>query len=275
MERLKQRATHYMIWNDGIGLLRSPGHVPVLRSPRLPSAITGFPITKAIHSWIYRGRLEDHEAFRRVVERHVRAETIVLDVGAGRGAGPVLNIRGKVARVIGVDPSRDIRKNPGLDEWHVGDAQAMPFLQDASVDLAYARYVAEHLQEPLLTLTELRRVLKPGGHFLFITPNRRHYVPSIARGLPTLVHKAVNAARGRASEDTFRTVYALNSPSDIHALGVRAGFSRVEVFLFESQPDYLTFHPLLFLAGVAYERAVNSVDALAPFRGSIVARLTA
>jgi ubiquinone/menaquinone biosynthesis C-methylase UbiE len=43
-----------------------------------------------------------------------------------------------------------------------GDAHRLP-VRDASMDVAYARYVLEHVRDPGLVLSEMRRVLRPGG----------------------------------------------------------------------------------------------------------------
>ena len=40
---------------------------------------------------------------------------------------------------------------------------------------------------------------------------------------------------------------------------------------FGTEPEYLAFHPLLYLLGVGYERMVNRISALAPLRVAIVA----
>jgi SAM-dependent methyltransferase len=184
-------------------------------------------------------------------------------------------LRGRVQKVIGVDLDTVIKENPNLDAAHVAPAEDMPFLEAATIDVALARYVAEHLERPLEALREIRRVLRPGGVFLMITPNRRHYVPLLARLLSLRWHKAINELRGTPGEDIFPTVYGLNTPEDIDRIASAAGFSRVELAMFEVQPNYLTFHPLFFAAGAVWERAVNTFHPLARYCGSIIARLTA
>jgi SAM-dependent methyltransferase len=246
-----------------------------LRAPGIPAVLSLFSLTRAAHAALYRGRLEDYEVFRRAVEAECDASTVALDVGAGRGAPPAIDLRGRVRRVIGIDVAPEIEQNPNLDDWHVSSVDHLPFLGSGTVDVAFARYVAEHLANPPEALGELRRVLRPGGRLLFITPNRRHYVPALAARLGTGMHRTLNALRGRPPEDTFETCYRLNTPEVIDSLGRAAGFSRVEVCAFESQPNYLTFHPGAFAAGVLYERVVNAFGGLEAFRGSLLARLTA
>ena len=255
--------------------LTESGYEPNLREPKLPRLVSAFPLTKRVHRRLYRHRLEDHEVFRRLVESACSADSVVLDLGAGRGAPPAINLRGRVRHVVGLDVSTDIEGNPNLDEFHVADITDAPSLVPGRFDLVFARYVVEHLTDPRAVLEAVRRLLRPGGCFLFITPNRHHYVPALARSLGYTAHRRVNALRGRAPEDTFPTVYALNSVPDIKRLGADSGFSSVEVCSFESQPNYLTFHTVAFLSGVIYERIVNSTYYLTGLRGSIIAKLTA
>src|SRR2546430_1785448 len=47
-------------------------------------------------------------------------------------------------------------------------------LVDESLDLIVCLWVLEHLQGPAATLREVHRVLKPHGHFVFVTPNMRN-----------------------------------------------------------------------------------------------------
>jgi SAM-dependent methyltransferase len=48
--------------------------------------------------------------------------------------------------------------------------QALPF-QDGEADIVYCSEVLEHIVEPASLLAEVKRMLKPGGHFLLTTPN--------------------------------------------------------------------------------------------------------
>src|SRR5439155_21463693 len=130
-------------------------------------------------------------------------------------------------------------------------------------DLAFAIYVLEHLPEPAKLVKELRRVLRPGGIVLALTPNRYHYVSLISALTPVGFHKWFNKQRGRDEEDTFPTYYRLNSPRDIRRHFEPAGFTMLECSMIEVQPNYLSFSVPTFLLGAAYERIVNSAECLA------------
>lgn len=55
-----------------------------------------------------------------------------------------------------------------------GTAERLPFA-DASQDLVYCNSVLEHVDSPLQSLTEMQRVLRPGGIAFVITTNRYRF----------------------------------------------------------------------------------------------------
>jgi ubiquinone/menaquinone biosynthesis C-methylase UbiE len=119
---------------------------------------------------------------RRAVETALelaqpRPETALLDAGTGTGA--VLRALASRAdrpdRVVGVDSSEGMlaRVPPLLEGWELvrADVAALPF-DDASFDTATAVYLL-HVLAPATraaALGELRRVLRPGGRLVAVTP---------------------------------------------------------------------------------------------------------
>jgi ubiquinone/menaquinone biosynthesis C-methylase UbiE len=90
----------------------------------------------------------------------------VLDVGSGLGilAGEVGRAAESVA-VVGVESAAAqlARAERTTDVTYVrGDAHALPF-PDGSFDIAYARYVLEHVGNPAAVLDEMQRILRSGG----------------------------------------------------------------------------------------------------------------
>ena len=51
--------------------------------------------------------------------------------------------------------------------------------------------VFEHLKEPKIQLSEIYRILKPGGTLLFHTPNSLSYGTILARIIPGFIKKTV------------------------------------------------------------------------------------
>ncbi|WP_049571270.1 L-histidine N(alpha)-methyltransferase [Streptomyces sp. SBT349] len=97
----------------------------------------------------------------------------VLEIGCGVGAQTAHLVAGSPgAEFTAVDISEDslreararVRKeHPGARvSWHRADLHALPFA-DGAFDHVFVCFVLEHLRDPRRALTDLRRVLRPGG----------------------------------------------------------------------------------------------------------------
>lgn len=214
----------------------------------------------------------DNRLFREKILAHLRPDSIVLDLGAGAGIIPQMNFRGEAAQVCGVDIDPRVVDNSMLDEGRVANAEGIPYENDR-FDLVFSDNVLEHLNEPDAVFREVARVLKPGGVFLFKTPNKWHYMPTIARLTPHGFHQYVNRQRGRAEIDIFPTRYYANTRADVARLAERSGLRLERVERIEGRPEYLRFTWPTYLLGALYERLVNSTEALAPFRILLVGAL--
>jgi len=97
---------------------------------------------------------------------NVQPGSRVLEVGRGLGilAGEVAAAADGV-EVVGVELSAAqiaaARSQPRVT-FKQGDAHSLD-LPDASFDLVYARYLLEHVADPLRVLCEMRRVARPGA----------------------------------------------------------------------------------------------------------------
>ena len=151
----------------------------------------------------------------------VRPESVVLDYGCGRGIHvsetdafyrSLCSFKGRVSRVIGVDPTDAGLRNPSLDEFHQMKGSTIP-LRDQTVDLCHADWVIEHVQDIHVVLKEIHRVLKPGGYFCFRTPNRFHYSSLGASLVPFKAHYKLRKILGHfhEEEDVFSTTYLCNT----------------------------------------------------------------
>ncbi|MEM6891447.1 MAG: methyltransferase domain-containing protein [Pseudomonadota bacterium] len=97
-------------------------------------------------------------------------ETIV-DVGCGNGLLTLELARavGRSGRVIGVDPSEDMLQSAqercqgqSCVEFAAGSADSLPISSNA-IDKAVSVQVFEYLEDIPSALSEIHRVLKPGG----------------------------------------------------------------------------------------------------------------
>lgn len=98
----------------------------------------------------------------------------VLELGIGGGLNLGFYDASAVAEVVGVDPSAELRARaaaaPRAEGLEVsileGAAEALP-LEDASFDTVVCTFTLCSVASPEAALAEARRVLKPGGRFLF------------------------------------------------------------------------------------------------------------
>jgi len=211
----------------------------------------------------------DDELFRKLIMSYIRPEHSMLDLGAGAGIVSQMNFKGLSEKVCGVDPDPRVESNPYLDEGRIGLGQEIPY-PDASFDIVFADNVLEHIDSPDDVLSEIFRVLKPGGYFLGKTPNKYHYMPLIARITPHWFHQFVNKLRGRETVDTFPTRYRINEPKSVTSYAIRNGFKVREIQRIEGRPEYLRMSAPSYLLGWLYERAVNSSKVFAHFRVLLV-----
>jgi SAM-dependent methyltransferase len=230
-------------------------------------------VTRLDHAWYPAFQLNwDDQLFRERIASHLHPHSDLLDLGAGAGIVPQMNFRGLGARVCGVDLDPRVVSNPALDEGRIANAERIPY-ENARFDIVFSDNVLEHLEEPARVFREVARVLKPGGVFLFKTPNKWHYMPTIARLTPHSFHRYVNVLRGRPKTETFPTRYRANSYRDVTRLAANAGLVVESVELIEGRPEYLRIAWPTYVLGVAYERLVNLSEVFASVRILLVGTL--
>lgn len=94
----------------------------------------------------------------------------ILDVGCGTGAN--LEMLGQFGDAEGVDVSSaalSFCSERGLNNVRLGEAEQLPF-DDRSFDLVTGLDVVEHLDDDVAGLSEMHRVLRPGGRALLFVP---------------------------------------------------------------------------------------------------------
>lgn len=140
----------------------------------------------------------------------------ILDLGCGTGRNVALLTA--FGRALGADPSPEalrIARGLGLSGRLVGaSAERLPF-RDGAFDLVTALDVLEHLEDDLLGMAEIRRVLRPDGFLLAAVPayrflwsehdealgHRRRYVASE-------LHQKLNVAGYAVVKRTYAITFA-------------------------------------------------------------------
>lgn len=104
----------------------------------------------------------------------------VLEVGSGEGYGAAV-LAGKAAAVTGLDKNPDAAAHAAVKyrrdnlEYLSYDGLALPF-PDASFDKVVSLHCIEHIPDDAFFLSEVSRVLKPGGCLVVSTPNKAYRV---------------------------------------------------------------------------------------------------
>ena len=147
----------------------------------------------------------------------------VLDVGCGEGRFAEELARRGFA-VVGVDvaqePLRRARaREPALDLRLVPAEGPWP-LADASFDLVWAGETIEHVADTVGWLSQVRRVLRPGGRLLLSTP---------AHGRLTTLALALSGSRFDAHFEPRADHLRFYSHRSLARLLVESGFEDIEV----------------------------------------------
>ena len=194
----------------------------------------------------------------------------ILELGPGR-RNPTSRFLATLGEVHGLDPDPAAGANESLRSAAVLEGEVFPCGTE-TFDACVSNYVIEHVEDPAAHLREVRRVLRPGGAYVFRTPNRFHYVAVAASLAPHWVHRRVaNRLRNLAPEagDPHRTLYRMNSRRAVRRLAAEAGLVVEQLRLVEKEPSYGMASRVLFLAFTAYERAVNATAAAAGLRANL------
>lgn len=152
----------------------------------------------------------------------------LLDLGAGMGGFAVAAARaGAQVTACEYNPAycriielRAARYHLALPVFN-GAGEALPF-PDARFDAVTAWDVLEHVQAPELVLSEIARVLRPGGSALLTAINRRawvdpHYHMRGINWLPRPLAELIIAARGRTKAGAaFRDMQRLSAMHYFH-----------------------------------------------------------
>ena len=213
---------------------------------------------------------QDHpyRIFEREVERHLRPEFTLLDAGCGRTAPILAKFKGQARRLIGVDL---VEFNPNVQgvELYRSDLGELP-VEDGSVDLVMARSVMEHVTDPARVFAEIHRVLKPGGHFIFLTANLWDYASLIARVIPNRFHPWIVAkTEGRDEKDVFPIAYRTNTRRAVDKWTKQAGLEQVSFTYLGQYPSYFMFNGFLFLIATGYEKLISKIAVLNFLQGWI------
>jgi len=108
---------------------------------------------------------------RRAAQAAVRAGDRVLDAACGTGDLAIADLKAGAGKVTGLDFSEKMLERARVKqtsiEWLRGDMLALPFA-DETFDAATVGFGVRNVENLELGLSELRRVLRPGGRLAIL-----------------------------------------------------------------------------------------------------------
>lgn len=112
--------------------------------------------------------------YREAVTRQASGRVLEIGVGSGANLG---FYRNSLECVIGIDPSAGMLRRAAAVDTHIpvmllqSAGEALPF-DSGSFDCVVSTWTLCSVSDPRLVLKEISRVLKPGGHFLYVEHGR-------------------------------------------------------------------------------------------------------
>ena len=191
----------------------------------------------------------------------------VLDLGAGRGSWystdncsyrrEIHDLKKKVKYLVGIDIDDAVLENPTTHKNLTMSENKIP-LESNSMDIIVADWVLEHVQNPNEFISEIDRVLKPGGIFCARTPHKYKYVSLFASLIKNKIYlKLLKFIQPQRKErDIFPTAYKLNTLQTI-----RRKFKNYKDFsyLYTSHPSYYAENQILFKLFAFFHKVLPAV----------------
>ena len=187
-----------------------------------------------------------------ILRKYIPKGAVWLDMGCGRQILPEWgaslheqkDLVNQSSRLIGLDVDSALHEHPFLHDRVIGLGNNLPFKAE-SLDLVSANMVMEHVDDPPQVFKEVNRVLRPGGRFIFHTPNFKNYLILIASLISSgIKNKIVWLLEQRREEDVFKTFYRSNTTEAVQELATKNGLKVVSLATYGSSGSFERLGPL-------------------------------
>jgi SAM-dependent methyltransferase len=236
----------------------------------ISSALTWQEKAMARYYYARPGWRDGTSRFHQMIGENIRAGSHILEIGAGP-TNATSRFLSSLGELTGCDIDPVVKENIFCKDAIVYDGIHIP-VENGFFDIAVSNYVHEHVASPLELCREIHRVLRPGGVYLFRTPNLWHYVSMVARLTPAAVHKQF-AGRLRKmpteAHEPYPTFHRMNTCRKCRKYLKESGFAIKGLQLVEPEPSYAMSSRWLFYPLMFWERFLNSSDRFEGLRANI------
>jgi SAM-dependent methyltransferase len=171
------------------------------------------------------------EAALAEAEARTPGAVAVLDAGCGH-VSPLRRLRPRIALLVGVDIHEPAEPMSWLDAFAVVDlcvAHPSPPVAPAGFDLILSNFTLEHFADPDAALSNMHAWLRPGGHLVVTTVNRRHPFVDAYLRLPDPARRRLQPLLKASAADAHPLVGACNTPRAVRDALRAAGFVDIRV----------------------------------------------
>jgi SAM-dependent methyltransferase len=231
----------------------------------LPRASEPLPFSGERFTTAAGGQIEIEHLHRYFVARELCRGKRVLDIASGEGYGTALLAQtASYAVGIEIDPgsaahARGAYRRNNLS-FAVGDARYIP-LATESFDVVVSFETLEHIYEQQTFLSEVKRVLKPGGVFIVSTPDRDVYSPAGVAANPFHVRELTRDEFMDLMHGTFQHVLLLKQRPLLGSAMMQDGSRKEGAELTFERRDEARIELSRGLARAMYLIAIASDDA--------------
>jgi SAM-dependent methyltransferase len=200
------------------------------------------------------------QQWRELLVRQLGSGASVLDLGAGPTNRSSRFLSEIAEHLAGADVDPVVHTNRWLAESRLITDGRIPYPPEF-FDAVVSSWLIEHVTNPRVHLSEVYRVLRPGGVYVFRTPNVLHFISLAARFTPHWVHQRVAPRTSGADPsevEVYPTFFRMNRRGSCARWLRRCRFDVESLEVVETYPIYGQSSRLLFLALMGYERVVNS-----------------
>jgi SAM-dependent methyltransferase len=176
----------------------------------------------------------------------------LLNIGANQSLDVESQLpkKGFSCKVDRIDIDDCLVEHPNVGECHVCSVESMNDIPSNAYDLAFSRWVLEHVDDLDRAASEVARVLKPGGMFISSIPNPTALEYRVAKATPLWFHKLVRGGTG------WHTLYRYRNVADLSRIFRPAGLELTDSMYYPSVRTYLDRFPVAKPFGTAYDYLV-------------------